>query len=127
MARAWVLSPEPDSPFLQFDCRRQMESWALTLSSSTLSWMKFVFRPLLPEIPEISYTGSVVWHSSDCEVDRHVIPRRRRTPRASRSSRECLLDLLLSSINHGACKRLVRAIPEGNKKLRGGLALVVSH
>jgi hypothetical protein len=24
-------------------------------------------------------------------------------------------------------KRIARAIPEGNKKLRGGLALVVSH
>ena len=39
MARARVLSPEPDSPFLSFDCRRQMESLAMTLSSATLSWV----------------------------------------------------------------------------------------
>ena len=57
-----------DSPFLQFDCRRQMESWAMTLSSATLSWVWFVFRPSLSVIPEISYTGFNVWHSSDCEA-----------------------------------------------------------
>ena len=51
----------------------------------------------------------------DCVgVERHVVPRRRATPRASRPSRECLLDLLLCSSYHGACKRLARAIPEGN-------------
>ena len=60
-------------------------------------------------------------------VDWHAIPRRRRTPRASPSSRECLLDLLLGSSYHGACKRLVQAIPKGNKGLRRGLALVVSR
>ena len=58
-------------------------------------------------------------------VDRHAVPRRRRTPRASWLSRECLLDILLGSIQHGACKRLVRAIPEGNKVLGRGLALAL--
>lgn len=68
MARAWILSPEPDSPFLWFDCPRQMESVAMTLSSATLSWVWVVFQPSFSTIPEISYAGFVVWHSSDCEV-----------------------------------------------------------
>ena len=68
MARARVLSPGPDSPFLKFDCRRRMESWAMTLSSATLSWVWVVFRPSLPVILEISYAGSDIWHSSDCEA-----------------------------------------------------------
>ena len=68
MARARVLSPGPDSPFLQFDCRRRMESWAMTLSSATLSWVWVVLRPSLPVIPKISYAGFDVWHSSDCEA-----------------------------------------------------------
>ena len=53
MARARVLSPEPDSPFLWFGCRRRMESWAMTLSSATLSWVWVVFRPLSSAIPKI--------------------------------------------------------------------------
>jgi hypothetical protein len=62
MARARVLSPEPDSPFLWFDYRRQMESWAMTLSFATLSWVWVVFRPLSSLIPEISYAGFFVSH-----------------------------------------------------------------
>ena len=43
----------------------------------------------------------------DCVgVERHVVPRRRATPRASRPSRECLLDLHFCSGDHDACKRL---------------------
>ena len=68
MARARVLSPEPDSPFLWFDCRRQMESWAMTLSSATLSWVWVLLRPLYFPILEISYARFDIWHSSDCEA-----------------------------------------------------------
>ena len=68
MVRARVLSPEADSPFPWFGCRRRMESVAMTLSSATLSWVWVVFRPLLPVIPEISYARSVFWHSSDYEA-----------------------------------------------------------
>ena len=50
MARARVLSLEPDSPFLQFDCRHRMESWAMTPSSTTPSWVRVAFRPSLPNI-----------------------------------------------------------------------------
>jgi hypothetical protein len=45
-----------------------MESWAMTLSSATLSWVWVVFRPLSYAIPEISYAGFFVWHSSDYEA-----------------------------------------------------------
>ena len=68
MERARVLSPEPDSPFLQFDCRRRMESWAMTPSSTTPSRVRVVFRPSLLVMPEISYAEFEVWHSSDCEA-----------------------------------------------------------
>ena len=68
MARARVLSPESDSLFLWFDCRRRMESWAMTLSFATLSWVWVVFRPLSSAIPEISYAGFFAWRSSDCEA-----------------------------------------------------------
>ena len=68
MARAQVWSPEPDSPFLQFVCRRRMESWVMTLSSATPSWVWVALQPLLPVMPEISYAGFDVWHSSDCEA-----------------------------------------------------------
>ena len=68
MARARVLSLELDSPFLWFDCRRRMESWVMTLSSATLSWVWVALRPLLPVSLEISYARFDVWHSSDCEA-----------------------------------------------------------
>ena len=47
-------------------CHRRMESWAMTLSSATLSWVWVVLRPSLPVIPKISYARFDVWHSSDC-------------------------------------------------------------
>ena len=68
MARTRVLSLEPDSPFLWFDCRRRMESWVMTLSSATLSWVWVVFQPLPSVSPEISYAGFVAWRSSVCEA-----------------------------------------------------------
>ena len=57
MARARVLSPEQDSPFLWFDCHRRMESQTMTLSFATLSWLWVLFRPLSSPILEISYAA----------------------------------------------------------------------
>ena len=68
MARARVLSPEPDSPLFWFGCRCRMESLAMTLSSATLSWVWVVFRPLSSVTPEISYAGFFVSHYFDCEA-----------------------------------------------------------
>ena len=68
MARARVLSPEPDSPYLWFIYRRWMEFLVLTLSSATLSWVSVLLRPLSIPILEISYAGSFVSYFCSCEA-----------------------------------------------------------
>jgi hypothetical protein len=45
-----------------------MESFAMTLSFATLSWVWVVFRPLSFAILEISYAGFFISYSFDCEA-----------------------------------------------------------
>ena len=65
MARALVLSPERDSPYLGFCCHRLMELLTKKLFSTILLGGGF-FLSLLPPIPQTLYEGFFVLHSYSC-------------------------------------------------------------
>ena len=78
---ARVLSPERDSPYLRFCCRRRMEFQMRTHSSAIPSWWRVLFWSLSPPIPQILYEGFIVLHSCSyalwfpCRLS--VVPRAR--------------------------------------------------
>ena len=63
MAIARVLSPERDSPYFGFCCRRRMEFQMKTLFSVIPSWWRVLFWSLSPPIPQILYEGFVILRS----------------------------------------------------------------
>ena len=63
MVRAWVLSPERDSPYLWFCCRRRMELLTKTLSFAIPFWWQVSFWSFSPPIPLIPYVGFFVLYS----------------------------------------------------------------
>ena len=63
MAIARIFSPEQDSPYLGFCCRRRMEFQTKTLFFDIPSWRRVLFCSLSPPIPQILCDGFVILRS----------------------------------------------------------------